>query len=466
MPALAADDIRTLIDDPVRRAEVPARELTEAFLDRIATVGPAVNCYLTVTPDLALAGADEVDRRRAAGAPLPLDGLPVALKDNIDVGGVRTTVGSTVYVREAERDAALVERLRAAGAVVLGKLHLHEFVFGVTSDNPHYGPCRNPWDLERIPGGSSGGSGVAVATDLCVGSIGSDTGGSVRIPAHLTGVTGVRPTYGAVSARGTFPISRSFDTFGPMARSAGDALAMLRAMAGFDPDDPRSVPGTLAEPPAGIAGLRIGVPEGEWFFGGLDPDVERLVRKAAGVLADLGARLEPVVIPDDEAEAANAACATLTWTEAYALHRRVYHEEPERLGADTVRRLRLGEVVTGAEFADALQTAHEWRRTMARVFERVDLVLTPAGRTTAPRRADSETVATTAAFTQVMQPISLAALPAVSVPCGLSDGGLPVGMQLVAAPWADATALRAAIAYQSATDWHRLRAPAALTGAG
>src|SRR5262249_9248504 len=162
-------------------------------------------------------------------------GLPVAVKDNIDVGGVRTTVGSTVYVRDAERDAALTERLRAAGAVVLGKLHLHEFVFGVTSDNPHYGPCRNPWDLERIPGGS----GVAVATDLCVGSVGSDTGGSVRIPAHLTGVTGMRPTYGAVSARGTFPISRSFDTFGPMARSAGDALAMLRAMAGFDPGDPR-----------------------------------------------------------------------------------------------------------------------------------------------------------------------------------------------------------------------------------
>src|SRR5215470_5536454 len=167
MPTLTADDLRTLIDDPARRAEVPARELTEAFLDRIETVGPVVNCYLTVTPELALADADEVDRRRAAGEPLALDGLPVAVKDNIDVGGVRTTVGSTVYVRDAERDAALTERLRAAGAVVLGKLHLHEFVFGVTSDNPHYGPCRNPWDLERIPGGSSGGSGVAVATDLC-----------------------------------------------------------------------------------------------------------------------------------------------------------------------------------------------------------------------------------------------------------------------------------------------------------
>jgi aspartyl-tRNA(Asn)/glutamyl-tRNA(Gln) amidotransferase subunit A len=466
MTTLTGDEIRTLIDDPARRAEVPARELTEAFLDRIATVGPAVNCYLTVTPELALAGADEVDRRRAAGTPLPLDGLPVAFKDNIDVGGVRTTVGSTVYVRDAERDAALVERLRAAGAIVLGKLHLHEFVFGVTSDNPHYGPCRNPWDLERIPGGSSGGSGVAVATDLCVGSIGSDTGGSVRIPAHLNGVTGMRPTYGAVSARGTFPISRSFDTFGPMARSAGDMLAMLRAMAGFDPDDPRSKPGALAEPPAGIAGLRIGIPEGAWFFGGLDPDVERLVREAADVLAGLGARLETVAIEDDEAEAANAACATLTWTEAYALHRRVYHETPERLGADTVRRLRLGEVITGAEFADAVQTVLEWRRTMARLFERVDLLLTPSGRTTAPRRADSETVATTAGFTQLTQPISLAALPAVSVPCGLSDDGLPVGVQLVAAPWADAVALRAAIDYQSATDHHLRRAPAALTGAG
>jgi aspartyl-tRNA(Asn)/glutamyl-tRNA(Gln) amidotransferase subunit A len=466
MARLTANDVRTLIDDPARRAEVPARELTDAFLDRIATVGPAVNCYLTVTSELALAGADEVDRRRAAGTPLPLDGLPVALKDNIDMGGVRTTVGSVVYVRDAERDAALTERLRAAGAVVLGKLHLHEFVFGVTADNPHYGPCRNPWDLDRIPGGSSGGSGVAVASDLCIGSIGSDTGGSIRIPAHLNGVTGMRPTYGAVSARGTFPISRSFDTFGPMARSAGDMLAMLRAMVGFDPDDPRSVPGALAEPPAGVAGLRIGIPEGEWFFGGLDADVERLVRDAADVLAGLGARLERIAIPDREARAANEACATLTWTEAYALHRRVYDETPERLGADTVRRLRLGEVITGAQFADAVQTVHEWRRTMAAVLERVDLILTPAGRTTAPRRSESETVATTAAFTQVMQPISLAGLPAVSMPCGLSDDGLPVGVQLVAAPWADAVALRAAIAYQSVTDAHRLRAPAALMDAG
>jgi aspartyl-tRNA(Asn)/glutamyl-tRNA(Gln) amidotransferase subunit A len=457
-----------LIDDPGRRAEVPARDLVEAFLARIAAVGPIVNAYITVTPELARAGAERVDRERAAGRPLLLDGLPVALKDNLDVAGVRTTVGSRVYAeRVAARDAAVTERLRAAGAVILGKLHLHELVYGVTSDNPHYGPCRNPWDLERIPGGSSGGSGVAVASDLCIGALGSDTGGSVRIPAHLTGVTGLRPTFGAVSARGAFPIARSFDTVGPMARSAADVLAILRAIAGHDPDDPRSVPGRLSDAGGpGVDGLRIGVPDGEWFFGDLDADVDRHVRAAAGVLGDLGARVVDVDISAAGAAAANEACAIITRAEAYALHRRVYHEEPERLGDDTVRRLRLGEEVTGAQFADALQTVYEWRRTMAAVLARVDLVLVPTARTTAPRLADSETVATTARLTQLTQPISLAGLPAVSVPCGLSAEGLPVGVQLAAAPWADALVLRAAITYQSVTDWHHRRAPAVFTDAG
>ena len=465
---LGESDLTALVDDPPRRRELPALELAEAFLARIDAVGPVVNAYISLTPELARADAQRVDRGRAAGRPLPLDGLPVALKDNIDVAGVPTTVGSQVYAdRVAERDAAVTARLRAAGAVVLGKLHLHEFVYGVTSNNPWYGACRNPWDLERIPGGSSGGAGAAVASDLCIGALGSDTGGSIRIPAHLTGVTGLRPTYGAVSSRGAFPIARSFDTVGPLARSAADVLALLLELAGYDPEDARAAPGRLAQPvAAGAQGLRIGMPAGAWFFGDLDPEVERAVRAAAELLADLGARVVEIAIPDAATAAANDACTIITRAEAYALHRRVYHEQPERLGEDTVRRLRLGEQVTGAEFADALQAMHEWRRTMTTVLETVDLVLTPTAATTAPRTADSETVATTARLTRLTHPFSVAGMPALSMPCGMTESGLPIGVQLAAAPWADAVALRAAIAFQSASDWHRRRAPALFTDAG
>jgi aspartyl-tRNA(Asn)/glutamyl-tRNA(Gln) amidotransferase subunit A len=421
-----------------------------------------------VTPELARADAQRADNSRAAGRPLPLDGLPVALKDNIDVAGARTTVGSQVYAdRVAERDATVTARLRAAGAVVLGKLHLHEFVYGVTSDNPWYGACRNPWDLDRIPGGSSGGSGAAVASDLCIAALGSDTGGSIRIPASLTGVTGLRPTLGAVSSRGAFPIARSFDTVGPLARSAADVMALVLQMAGYDPDDARALPGRLVEPAtAGAEGLRIGLPEGEWFFGDLDPEIERAVRAAAERLGDLGARVVEIEIPDAAVAAANDACTIITRAEAYAIHRRVYHEQPERLGDDTVRRLRLGELVTGAEFADALQAMHEWRRTMAAVLGTVDLVLTPTCATTAPRRADSETIATTARLTRLTHPFSVAGMPALSLPCGMTESGMPIGVQLAAAPWADAVALRAAIAFQAASVWHRRRPPALFTDAG
>jgi aspartyl-tRNA(Asn)/glutamyl-tRNA(Gln) amidotransferase subunit A len=464
---LSDQDLRALIDEPDRRPEVSAVELVEAFLARIDAVDPTVNSYISVTPELARSDAERVDRSRAAGRPLALDGLPVAFKDNIDVAGVRTTVGSQVYAdRIAERDATVVANLRAAGAVVLGKLHLHEFVYGVTSNNPFYGPCRNPWDLDRIPGGSSGGAGVAVASDLCVGALGSDTGGSIRIPAHLTGVTGLRPTYGAVSSTGAFPIARSFDTVGPLARSALDVGLMLLHMAGRDPTDVRALPGNLQQPDgAGAGGLRIGVPVSDWFFGDLDPEVERHVRIAAEVLEGLGARIVEVEIPEASVAASNDACSIITRAEAYALHRRVYHEERERLGEDTVRRLELGEAVTGAQFADALQSVYEWRHTMRDVLEHVDLVLAPTALTTAPLRAESETVVTTARLTRLTHPFSVAGMPALSMPCGFDSQGLPVGVQIAAAPWADVSALRAAIAFQSVTDWHRRRAPAIFTDA-
>ena len=289
------DDVRAAIDDRRRRAEVGAVDLTQALLERIHETQPLLSAFITVTDDLALADAERVDRAREEGRRLPLDGLPVAVKDNIDVGGVRRTVASKFFEEFVpSADAEVVRRIRAAGAVIVGKAFLHELVYGATCTNAFYGQCRNPWDTDRIPGGSSGGSGAALAADLCIGALGSDTGGSVRIPAHLNGVSALRPTFGTVSNRGVFPISWSFDTVGPMARSMRDVADLFRVMKGYDLLDqwavppPRDAGETDAE--AGVERLRIGVPT-EFFFEDVDPAIDRLVRAAVDVLASLGAEI-------------------------------------------------------------------------------------------------------------------------------------------------------------------------------
>ncbi len=447
--------------------EIPSVDATSAYLERIDRLDGSIGAYWTIDADGALAQAAQADAALQDGRQLgALHGLPVALKDNIDTAGLRTTNGAAFLAdRIPDEDAEVTRRLRAAGAVILGKLAMHELAFGATSQNEHYGPARNPWDTERVPGGSSGGSGAAVAAGLCAAALGSDTGGSVRIPAALNGISAIRPTSGRISIRGVFPITWTLDTVGPMARTVSDLAALLEVLAGYDPGDPFSVDApaeTYREALGkGIDGLRIGVPRG-FFFEDVDDDIVRLVEAAAEVLGSAGASVEEVDLPgtDDAVEAAT----TMIRAEALAIHRQRLAEDPGGFGEDVRRRLRLGESVTGVDYAEARQRARLWRRRVKRALEQVDILLTPSTGTTAPP-ADSEMIETTRRLVRLTYGWSLAGLPALSVPCGFSGAGLPVGLQLAAAPLGEATVLRAGAAYQHVTDWH-LREPGLVIAKG
>ena len=447
----------TGLADRIRRGEVRSLDAVESYLERIERIDKRLGSYITVAAEHARRQAREADEALERGTILgPLHGLPIALKDNIDTAGIRTTVGSAFFAEHVpDRDAEVARRLREAGAVLLGKLTMHEFAYGATNQNPHYGACRNAWDLDRIPGGSSGGSGAAVGAGLCAAALGTDTGGSVRIPAALNGVTGVRPTTGRVSARGIFPITWTFDTGGPLARNVEDAALVLSVIVGHDAEDPvsidRPVDDVLAGLQQGLEGLRIGVPR-NFFFDGLDADVADRVREAAEVLARGGAAIEELDLPG--AEQADETTTRMIWAEAYAIHRQRLEEQPELFGEDVRRRLLLGAEVTGADYAGYRQRAREWRRSIELAFRDVDLILAPTAATTAPRADDAEMIATTRRLTRLTYAWTLAGLPALSVPCGFDRSGLPIGLQLAAAPFGEATLVRAGAAYQRETDWH------------
>ncbi len=436
---------RELADHPALRRSVPAVETAELFLERIAEAQPRLHAFITPTPELALEDARRVDRARGNGERLPLDGLPLALKDNIDVAGVRTTVGSRLFAeRIAERDADVVRRLRAAGAVIVGKTNLHELAFGATSRNEAYGHVLNPAAHDRIAGGSSGGSAAAVAADLCVVALGTDTGGSIRLPAAMCGVSGIRPTFGAVPCGGVQPVSRSLDTVGPLARSARDLSAVLAVLAGREHQYDEA---------AGAAGLRIGL--AEELLDASDPAVAAPARELAAVLADLGARLESLELPG-VADAAEA-CGRLIKAEALAVYRDALSQQPDLLEEGTRRRLALGEL-SSAELVEARRLAQAWKGTLRGVFLRFDLVLLPTIPVETPAAEGADTIATTAAVVPYTHALSLAGTPSVSLPCGMTPSGAPVGAQLAGAWGADKLVLRASGAIQSVSDWHLRRA--------
>ncbi len=450
--------------DPIgrlRRGEVSSAELTEAYLTRIERHDGALKSFLTVASESARAQALAADEALERGGPLgPLHGLPVALKDNIDTAGLRTTAGAQFFTdRVPTEDADVTRRLREAGAVLLGKTVLHEFALGATTQNPHFGACRNPWDSSRIPGGSSGGSGAALAAGFCAAALGTDTGGSVRIPAALNGVTGLRPTLGRVSNRGVFPVSWSLDAVGPLAHSVVDVARLLTVVAGFDPDDPssvnRPVDDYLGELELGLDGLRVGVPR-SFYFADLDEQVERAVRAAGDVMAAVGADVEEVGLAG-AAEACEAASQIIR-AEALAVHRERLEGNPEVFGEDLRRRLPLGYEVSGADYARQRQTGRAWTRTVERAFERTHMLLTPVAGTVAPRADETETIETTRRLTRLTYGWSLAGVPTLALPCGFSADGLPIGFQLTAPKWHEALLLRAGAAYQRETDWH-LRRP-------
>jgi aspartyl-tRNA(Asn)/glutamyl-tRNA(Gln) amidotransferase subunit A len=436
-----------------------------ACLDAIERLDGQLRAFITVCAEDALAQAEAADKAAARGDWLgPLHGLPVALKDCIDVAGLRCTVGAGFFAdRVASADAAVVRWLRAAGAILIGKANLHELCFGGTTQNEHYGRCRNPWDPRRIPGGSSGGSAVAVAAGMCWAALGTDTGTSVRAPSALCGLTGLRPTTGAVSNRGVYPLSPPYDTVGPLARSAADAARLFAVIAGHEPDERPgeafTAPDVLATLTAGVAGLRILVPS-NFFMAESDAEVQRLVMAAARQLEQMGAVLVEGPLPG--AEQAQANLNAILYGDAAALHGERLRAAPEQFGYQVRVRIEPGLTLTAMEYASCRRWLERWRRDVAALFAGgIDLVLTPAAGTTAPLiPSDEEVVAVTKRVSQLGWAWSAAEVPALVLPCGFS-GGLPVGLQLAAARWQEPVLFRAAHAYQSATDWHRARPPLA-----
>lgn len=448
-------DLLELVDTPSSRREVSARESTAMFLAHIEERGAATRAVLTTCPDLAYHDAERVDAARRAGTPLPLDGMPLVLKDNIDVAGVRCTCGSKFFAeRYAEDDATVVRLLRAAGGVVLGKSQTTEFMFALAA-HPMYEPCRNVWDPDRIPGASSSGTGCAVADDQAIGGLGTDTGGSVRIPAAFSGVTGLRPTFGLISNQGVFSLSRSLDTVGPMARSALDVASLFEVLSRFDPRDNRSVPyRPVGELPVDLAALRIGVPR-QFFFEQCDPEIELKVREAIETFRLHSATIVEVDLP--LAEVAHRGFTLLIRAEALAVHARRMAERPADFSVDVRDRLRLGEQLSGVDVALLIEDMHAFKRQLGQLFdEQVDVIMTPTAQCVPPLVADAK-LGKLPDVTRLTYPWSFGHVPAISVPCGFTDSGLPVGLQIVARPHADRVLLDIARQFQTITDWHRAR---------
>ena len=448
--------------DAARRiaaGDVSPLELTAACLQRIGAMDSQVNAFITVTEDQAVYDAGVRGAELARGdEPGPLAGVPIALKDLFDTAGVRTTAGSRFFAeRVPDQDAAVVQKLRDAGAVILGKLNMHEWALGVTNDNPHYGACHNPWALDRITGGSSGGSAAALAAGMCFGTLGSDTGGSIRIPAALCGVVGLKPTYGRVSTRGVVPLSWSLDHVGPMARRVTDAAVLLDVIAGRDAADPGSadVPtdSYVAGIDDGIAGWRIGVIADEWL-GDVDAEVRASVRAAVDALASAGAWVDELSAP--ELRDAARLNGLMTTADAAAFHRERMEQAPDDFGADILTRLRRGAGYGAADYANARRRQTILRRTFSSWFVEhggaLDAVVLPTTPIAAPRIAGLDAVATAAPLTRLTAPFNFTGLPALSVPCGVTSDGLPIGLQIVGAPWAERRVLRVGRSYERAAE--------------
>jgi aspartyl-tRNA(Asn)/glutamyl-tRNA(Gln) amidotransferase subunit A len=446
----------------VQRREVSPVDLTQACLERIEAVEPRMNAFITVLAETALESARAAESRIASGGYLgPLHGMPVAVKDLFGVVGVITTAGSKMLTDNvASADSGAAERLNAAGAVLLGKLNLHEFAYGATGVNPHFGPARNPWDTGRITGGSSSGSGAAVAGRECFAALGTDTGGSIRIPASLCGITGLKPTFGRISRRGVLPLSWSLDHVGPMARTAEDCALLLQALAGQDPLDASSadepVPDYAAQINAGVKGLRIGVPN-EFFFDNVDPDVESAVREAIDVLRGQGADISDITLP--HIAEVPAALTAVMLPEALAYHQQRLAQRPEDYGEDIRYRLEMGATFTAIQYVQGQRfremIVRDWRDN---VFSKVDLLATP---TTLGTAVGIETGDLSATFKLIRNtnPLNFLGVPAISVPCGFTSDGLPIGLQLAGRWWDEGGLLCAAHAYQEGTDWHARQPP-------
>jgi aspartyl-tRNA(Asn)/glutamyl-tRNA(Gln) amidotransferase subunit A len=451
----------------VQTHERTARAVADEALALAERLQDKYRAFITLAPELARRQATKVDELIGQGRRLPLAGVPFAVKDLIDVGGLATTCGSRAFAdRQAPADATVVRRLVEAGAVMLGKLNMHECAFGFTGANAAYGDCKNPWNVERIPGGSSSGSAVAVALGICGFTLGSDTGGSIRLPAALCSITGLKATYGRVSRHGVVPLSWTLDHVGPMARTADDVALVLQTMAGHDAADESSsraaVPHYSAELGKPLRGLQMGVP-GDWFFGSLEPAVAGALDAAIAKLVELGCLRSDVELP--HMEEALGAHRAIIFPEAASYHEPFLRDRADKYGDDIRPLLQSGLLLPAADYLKAQRVRRVIRAAWSRAFDPVDFLVAPASPITASRfdqtsaklpRGERPLVR---AFLDVTLPFNLSGHPAMSVPCGFSSEGMPIGMQLIGKPLAEALLLRAAHQYQQATEWHR-RAPA------
>jgi aspartyl-tRNA(Asn)/glutamyl-tRNA(Gln) amidotransferase subunit A len=451
----AQDDVTRLtlreVSDLLRMKQISATELTTACLARIQRHNSELNAFITIAEEAAMADARRLDSSGARG---PLHGIPVAIKDMIDTQGLRTTAGSALFEhRIPRRDAEVVRRLKAAGAIILGKLNTHEFAFGATNAISHFGPVHNPWDRARIAGGSSGGAGAAVAAGLCYAAIGTDTGGSVRIPAAFCGVAGLKPTYGRVSTRGVIPLAASLDTVGPLARSVEDAAMVLQVISGYDKTDPASanapVPNYVRSLRTDLSGFNAGIPRG--MYRDIDPEIQSALDRVLKWLTTSGVSIRDVELPSFP-EMPLEPC------EAWTYHQEFLTKSPELYDSTTRKRIESGRDIPPIVCVKAKRSLKAARTEIRRVFANFDVLVSP----TVPvlpatiedgRAADARPgLPVEIRNTRLM---NVFGLPAISIPCAFSRSGLPIGLQLSAAPFAEERALAVAHAYEQGTDWHK-----------
>jgi aspartyl-tRNA(Asn)/glutamyl-tRNA(Gln) amidotransferase subunit A len=427
-----------------------ASDLAQTCHRQIERLNPLLNAFITVIPP---ENTDPLE----GGSSMPLFGVTLAVKDLYETKGIRTTAGSKFFADYIpEQDAYVVEKLKRAGAHIIGKTNTHEIALGVTNNNPHFGACRNPWDTSRTPGGSSGGSAVAVATGMALAALGTDTGGSIRIPASLCGVVGLKPTYGRVSLRGIVPLSWNLDHPGPLTRRVEDAALMLQVMGGYDELDSASVktlPGDysshLKDP---MTDRKVIFAVGDFIEEASDPEVLKAVRATAKVLEEHGAIIDEMNM--DFLREAALANGLMVQADGAAYHRERLKEHPEWFGADVRQRLEMGAAFTSTEYALARRTQAEIKRRLALLFEEYDVLLLPTTPIAAPVLEGENAIERAKLLTRFTAPFNLTGLPALSVPCGFTSEGLPIGLQVVSRSWNESGVLRTGYIYQQATDWH------------
>lgn len=448
------------VGERLRNRELSPVELTRAILERTERLDGPLNAFITITREHALTQARLAEKAIVAGHYLgPLHGIPISLKDLYQTVGIKTTGGSKILADWVPTtDATVTRRLSLAGAILIGKNNLHEFAYGGTNENPHYGPARNPWNHERITGGSSGGSAGAVAAGLGYASMGSDTGGSIRLPAALCGVVGVKPTYGLVSRAGVLPLSWSLDHCGPLTRTVEDAALILNAIAGHDDADPASAdrvtPDLTIALDGRIRGFRVGLLS-EYLGADVHPEVAKAVRAACQVLEQLGATVQEVSVPEVAYDA--AAGLSILMAEATAIHERWLRDRRAEYGPDVLERLTRGERLTATQYLKGQQARRVLVDRFKTVFEQIDVLVTPTTPILAPTIAESRGAEALRLLLGYTRLFNVLGLPTLSVPCGVSTTGLPIGLQIAGRPFEEATILRVAHAYerQSGSTSHR-----------